>query len=155
VDVIYIDPPYNTGNKDFIYNDRYVDKEDTYRHSKWLSFMKKRLVLAQELLSESGVIFISIDDNEQAQLKMLCDEVFGEGNFVANITWARKRGKDNSAKYLSRNHEFGLIYSKSIENIVTNRLEMSEDTIAAYSNPDNDERGAYRLIAAWATGQKK
>jgi adenine-specific DNA-methyltransferase len=155
VDVIYIDPPYNTGNKDFIYNDRYVDKEDTYRHSKWLSFMKKRLVLAQELLSESGVIFISIDDNDQAQLKMLCDEVFGEGNFVANITWARKRGKDNSAKYLSRNHEFGLIYSKSIENIVTNRLEMSEDTIAAYSNPDNDERGAYRLIAAWATGQKK
>jgi adenine-specific DNA-methyltransferase len=117
--------------------------------------MKKRLLLAQELLSESGVIFISIDDNEQAQLKMLCDEVFGEGNFVANITWARKRGKDNSAKYLSRNHEFGLIYSKSIENIVTNRLEMSEDTIAAYSNPDNDERGAYRLIAAWATGQKK
>lgn len=83
VDVIYIDPPYNTGNKDFAYNDRYVDKEDDFRHSKWLSFMAKRLRLARDLLKESGVIFISIDDNEQAQLKMLCDEVFGEGNFIA------------------------------------------------------------------------
>ncbi|WP_029608653.1 site-specific DNA-methyltransferase [Mycoplasma simbae] len=85
IDVIYIDPPYNTGNKDFIYNDSFVDKTDAYSHSKWLSFMSERLELARELLSEEGVIFISIDDNEQAQLKLLCDEIFGEENFVANI----------------------------------------------------------------------
>lgn len=84
IDVIYIDPPYNTGNKDFVYNDNYVDKEDTFRHSKWLSFMEKRLKLARNLLKNDGVIFISIDDNEFAQLKLLCDEVFGEGNFISN-----------------------------------------------------------------------
>src|SRR3989338_305938 len=75
VDVIYIDPPYNTGNKDFIFNDRFVDKEDGYRHSKWLSFMEKRLKLAKNLLKDTGVIFISIDDNEFSQLKILCDEI--------------------------------------------------------------------------------
>jgi len=83
IDVIYIDPPYNTGNKDFVYNDQYVDKEDAYRHSKWVSFMSKRLELAKSLLSKDGIIFISIDDNELAQLKMLCDEIFGENNFVS------------------------------------------------------------------------
>lgn len=76
IDVIYIDPPYNTGNNDFVYNDKFVDKEDSYRHSKWLSFMAKRLCIAKQLLSDKGVIFISIDDNEQAQLKLLCDEIF-------------------------------------------------------------------------------
>ena len=80
IDVIYLDPPYNTGNKDFIYNDSFVDKEDGYRHSKWLTFMNKRLKIAKNLLSDKGVIFISIDDNEQAPLKMLCDEVFGNIN---------------------------------------------------------------------------
>jgi adenine-specific DNA-methyltransferase len=85
VDVIYIDPPYNTGNKDFIYNDRYVDKEDGFRHSKWLNFMGKRLKLAKSLLKETGVIFISIDDHELAQLKLLCDEIFGEDNLITNI----------------------------------------------------------------------
>lgn len=91
VDVIYIDPPYNTGNKDFVYNDSFVDREDAYRHSKWLSFMKKRLKIAKLLLSDKGVIFISIDDNEQAQLKLLCDEVFGEQKFVGEIVWFKKR----------------------------------------------------------------
>ncbi len=81
IDLIYIDPPYNTGNKDFIYNDRLIDKEDPYRHSKWLSFMERRLKLAKKLLKKEGVIFISIDDNEQAQLKLLCDEIFNEKNF--------------------------------------------------------------------------
>lgn len=90
VDMIYIDPPYNTGNKDFVYNDRYVDKEDDFRHSKWLSFMEKRLKLAKELLKETGVIFISIDDNEQAQLKLLCDEIFGEENFIGNLVWLNR-----------------------------------------------------------------
>lgn len=84
--MIYIDPPYNTGNKDFVYNDNYVDAEDGYRHSKWLSFMSRRLKIAKRLLSDRGVIFISIDDNEQANLKLLCDEVFGERNFISLLT---------------------------------------------------------------------
>ena len=91
IDVIYIDPPYNTGNKDFVYNDAFVDKEDSFRHSKWLSFVSKRLAIAKRLLSPSGVIFISIDDNEQAQLKLLCDEIFGDSNFVGEIVWFKKR----------------------------------------------------------------
>ena len=95
IDVIYIDPPYNTGNKDFTYNDRYVDKEDGYRHSKWLNFMEKRLKLAKKLLTDTGVIFISIDDNEQAQLKLLCDWVFGEQNFIANLIWKKKSTSTN------------------------------------------------------------
>ncbi len=86
IDVIYIDPPYNTGNKDFKYNDRFVEKEDGYRHSKWLSFMNKRLLIAKKLLSDKGIIFISIDDNEQAQLKLLCDDIFGEQNFLTKLT---------------------------------------------------------------------
>lgn len=95
IDVIYIDPPYNTGNKDFIYNDKFVDKEDSYRHSKWLSFMSKRLRIAKQLLSDKGVIFISIDDNEQAQLKLLCDEVFGQENFLGLITRRQSSGAKN------------------------------------------------------------
>jgi len=90
VDVIYIDPPYNTGNKDFIYNDSFVDKEDTFRHSKWLSFMAKRLEIAKKLLKDTGVIFISIDDNEQAQLKVLCDEIFGEDKHIGTLVWKRR-----------------------------------------------------------------
>src|SRR3989338_2171315 len=78
IDLIYIDPPYNTGNNDFTYNDKFVEKEDSFRHSKWLSFMEKRLKLARHLLKNTGAIFISIDDNEQAPLRMLCDEIFGE-----------------------------------------------------------------------------
>lgn len=95
IDVIYIDPPYNTGNKDFVYNDRIVDKEDSYRHSKWLSFMNKRLRIAKQLLSDKGVIFISIDDNEQAQLKLLCDEVFGQEKFLGLITRRQSSGAKN------------------------------------------------------------
>lgn len=95
IDVIYIDPPYNTGNKDFVYNDKFVDKEDSYRHSKWLSFMSKRLRIAKQLLSDKGVIFISIDDNEQAQLKLLCDEVLGQENFLGLITRRQSSGAKN------------------------------------------------------------
>ena len=98
VDVIYIDPPYNTGNKDFVYNDSFVDSEDSYRHSKWLSFMSKRLRIAKRLLSDRGVIFISIDDNEQANLKLLCDEVFGGGNFIAQVIWERAYSPVNLKK---------------------------------------------------------
>jgi adenine-specific DNA-methyltransferase len=116
VDVIYIDPPYNRGERgssDFKYNDKFVDKEDAYRHSKWLSFMKPRLILAKSILKNTGVIFISIDENEFAQLKLLCDEIFGENNFLGNLIWKRRGGIGSFAeKYLTQNHEYILVYKK-------------------------------------------
>lgn len=113
IDVIYIDPPYNTGNKDFIYNDKIVDKNDTFSHSKWLSFMNKRLEIAKDLLSESGVIFISIDDNEQAQLKLLCDEIFGEKNFLTQfIVENNPKGRKNS-RFSSVTSEYCISYAKN------------------------------------------
>ncbi len=113
IDVIYIDPPYNTGNRDFVYNDRYVDKEDSYRHSKWLSFMSRRLKIAKQLLSDKGVIFISIDDNEQAQLKLLCDDVFHEDHFVATIPWRKRTAKADVPHYLSQDYEWVLCYANA------------------------------------------
>ena len=115
VDVIYIDPPYNTGNKDFKYNDRWVDKEDSYGHSKWLCFMSKRLELAKNLLKQNGVIFISIDDNEYSQLKLLCDEIFGEKNFMSNISiQVRYAGKSlNEGKPFKPLMEQILVYAKN------------------------------------------
>ncbi|MCQ2305792.1 MAG: site-specific DNA-methyltransferase [Bacteroidales bacterium] len=116
IDVIYIDPPYNTGNKDFVYNDNYVDAEDGYRHSKWLSFMNRRLKIAKRLLSDKGVIFISIDDNEQANLKLLCDEVFGSNNYVNTISIKAKSSSGASGggedKKLKKNIEYLLLYAK-------------------------------------------
>lgn len=111
IDVIYIDPPYNTGNKDFVYNDSFVDREDGYRHSKWLSFMERRLRLAKKFLSSKGVIFISIDDNEQAQLKLLCDEIFGSDSFVATIPWRKRTAKSDVPHYLSQDYEWVLCYA--------------------------------------------
>lgn len=113
IDVIYIDPPYNTGNKDFVYNDHFVDKEDTYRHSKWLSFMSKRLRIAKQLLSDKGVVFISIDDNEQAQLKLLCDEIFGATNFLGQIIL--KTATDNNPSQINTEHEYMLSYCANKE----------------------------------------
>ncbi len=115
VDLIYIDPPYNTGEKDFKYNDRFVDRDDPFRHSKWLSFMEKRLKLAKNLLKPDGVIFISIDDNEQAQLKMLCDEIFEEGNFYGCLTWIKRTKSTNSGKarkMIQQKVEYILVYGK-------------------------------------------
>lgn len=112
IDLIYIDPPYNTGNKDFVYDDVFVDTNDTFRHSKWLSFMEKRLQIAKNLLSESGVIFISIDDNEQSTLKMLCDTVFGENNFIAKFDWRKKTGA-NDAKDIAVVTESILLFAKN------------------------------------------
>ena len=112
IDLIYIDPPYNTGNNDFKYNDKFVDKNDTWRHSKWLTFMSKRLELAKELLTEKGIIFISIDDNEQAQLKLLCNAIFGEENFITNIIWESKTGASD-AKTIDTITEYILVYVKS------------------------------------------
>lgn len=113
IDVMYIDPPYNTGNKDFVYNDSYIDSEDSYRHSKWLSFMEKRLRIAKSLLSEKGVIFISIDDNEQAQLKLLCDEVFGSDNFVGNVIWEKTDSPRMDVSGFTVRHDYILVYKKS------------------------------------------
>lgn len=121
IDVIYIDPPYNTGNKDFIYNDSFVDKENGYRHSLWLSFMRKRLVLAKRLLKEKGFIFISIDDNEEAQLKLLCDEIFGEKN-CRNVINTRRLDKNLSQQFIKKGikslavgSEYILVYSVTEE----------------------------------------
>src|SRR3990167_729741 len=115
IDVIYIDPPYNTGNKDFKYNDNFVEKDDGYRHSKWLSFMSKRLKLAKNLLNDTGVVFISIDDNEASQLKLLCNELFGEDNlldvFYVQVRYAEKslNEKDDFQKLI----EQVFIYAKN------------------------------------------
>jgi adenine-specific DNA-methyltransferase len=146
VDVIYIDPPYNTGNKDFIFNDRYVDPEDGYRHSKWLSFMEKRLRLAKKLLKDSGVIFISIDDNEVAQLKLLMDDpnLFGEKNFIANIIWQKAYAPVNLRKTLSPNHDFILCYAENIEKVTLNQLPRTIESERRYKNPDNDPRGPWK-----------
>lgn len=113
IDVIYIDPPYNTGKKDFIYNDSYVDSEDSYRHSKWLSFMSRRLRIAKKLLSDRGVIFISIDDKEQANIKLLCDdkELFGENNFLGQLIL--KTATDNNPSQINTEHEYMLCYCKN------------------------------------------
>ncbi len=129
IDVIYIDPPYNTGNKDFVYNDSYVDSEDDYRHSKWLSFMNKRLRIAKRLLSDKGVIFISIDDNEQANLKLLCDEVFDEKNFIAKFDWRKKTGA-NDAKDIAIVTESVLLFAKNHSLTVESNLwQRDEDSI--------------------------
>lgn len=143
IDVIYIDPPYNTGNKDFVYNDSFVDSEDGYRHSKWLSFMEKRLRIAKKLLSDKGVIFISIDDNEQANLKLLCDEVFGGKNFIAQIIWERAFSPVNLKKHFSESHDYIISYSKDILQSINNGLPRNDEADTRYRNPDNDPRGIW------------
>jgi len=112
IDVIYIDPPYNTGHEDFVYNDKFVNSDDGYVHSKWLSFMDKRLRLAKSLLKEDGVIFISIDDNEQANLKLLCDQIFGLSNFYGEMIQL-KGNTQNDSKSIQKNHEYVLCYAKN------------------------------------------
>lgn len=149
IDVIYIDPPYNTGNKDFVYNDSFVDKEDGYRHSKWLSFMNKRLKIAKNLLSDKGVIFISIDDNEQAPLKMLCDEIFVERNFVAKFDWRKKTGA-NDAKDIAVITESVLLYSNSkvlaVKREIWNRDEGSRNMKRfKFTDEFVETRGKYYL----------
>ncbi|MCR5851324.1 MAG: site-specific DNA-methyltransferase [Bacteroidaceae bacterium] len=153
IDVIYIDPPYNTGNKDFVYNDSFVDTDDSYRHSKWLSFMSKRLKIAKALLSDKGVIFISIDDNELANLKLLCDEVFGNSAFVACTARRRRKSQANLSKNISTIHEYVLIYKKSEEHELK-KVEANID-LADYKNPDNDPRGAYKTMPCTNRGGTK
>ena len=133
IDVIYIDPPYNTGNKDFVYDDSFIDKTNGYAHSKWLSFMEKRLVIAKELLSKEGVIFISIDDNEQAQLKLLCDSVFGEENLVSIICVELSKTQGMKVKSaqegrIVKNHEYIYLYCKNINYAFDNRIPLYDKT---------------------------
>ena len=166
VNCIYIDPPYNTGNEQWIYNDNVnspmmkewlkgkspVDGEDLERHDKWLCMMWPRLQLLRELLAEDGVIFVSIDDNEQHRLRMMMDEIFGEGNFVANIVWQKKYAPANDAKYFSDNHDFILCYAKNRSNGKGNGepawerrlLPRTEKQDKLYKYDDNDGKGPWR-----------
>lgn len=158
IDVIYIDPPYNTGHQDFTYNDKYVNDDDGYRHSKWLCFMQKRLNLCRELLNDNGIIFISIDDNELCNLKLLCDDVFGECNFIANcFVLDNLKGKTND-NFISSVGSRLIVYAKnkricneqgfnSVENIFGDKIDKK------YSK--EDEYGVYNLITFKKTGQSK
>ena len=145
VKCIYIDPPYNTGNRDFVYNDRFVDKEDSWRHSKWCEFMFQRLMLARDLLTPDGVIFVSIDDNEIASARFLLDRVFGESNFIASCIWQKIDGPKNTATHFSDDHEYVLVFARSKDAWRPHRIPRSEATTARYKNPDNDPRGPWLL----------
>lgn len=159
VKMIYIDPPYNTGN-DFVYEDDFSDPMGRYKevtqqttksnpetmgryHTNWLNMMYPRLRLAANLLRDDGVIFISIDDNEVDNLKKLCNEVFGEENFVAQLIWERAFSPKNDAKYVSTSHDYILMYTKNLENFTIGQLERSEESESRYKNPDNDPRGKW------------
>lgn len=165
VKMIYIDPPYNTGN-DFIYNDDFKMTSEEYAeeiseldedgnrmfkntdtngrfHSDWCSMIYSRLMLARNLLSDDGVIFISIDDNEQANLKKCCEEIFGAQNFVAQLIWERAFSPKNDAKFVSNSHDYVLMFAKNISQYIIGRLPRTAEANARYSNPDNDPRGVW------------
>ena len=158
VDLIIIDPPYNRGLNDFVYDDNYIDKSDSFKHSKWISFMNKRLIIAKKLLKDNGVIFINIDDNEFAQLKLLCDDIFGEENFITCFPWHNRTSIQNDTD-ISINHEYIIAYAKK-RRITNRRLKSSNKDIwyktedfviqpketdsSKYSNPDNDPRGIWK-----------
>ena len=150
IDVIYIDPPYNTGNKDFIYNDSYVDSEDGYRHSKWLSFMSRRLRIAKKLLSDRGVIFISIDDNELHNLISMCDsqDFFGEANRVGVMCRATGTTTGQDANKLGSSFDYCVIYSKS--NFILKGVGLTEKDLKRFK--DSDSRGAYSTLQLRKTG---
>lgn len=166
VKMIYIDPPYNTGN-DFVYHDDFAMSADEYAeasgavdelgnkyiknmdsngrfHSDWCSMIYSRLMVARSLLKEDGVIFISIDDNENYNLRKICDEIFGSSNFIAEIVWERAYAPINMVKHFSKSHDYILCYAKDINKPVCNGLPRPESTNAKYSNPDNDPRGLWR-----------
>ena len=166
VKMIYIDPPYNTGN-DFVYEDDFAQNTGEYMensgqydeagnrmvtntesngrfHTDWLNMIYPRLKLAKDLLAEDGVIFISIDDNEQENLKKCCDEVFGAQNFVAQLIWERAYAPKNDARFISNSHDYVLMYTKDITQFVIGRLPRTEEANARYQNPDNDPRGVWK-----------
>ncbi len=157
VKVIYIDPPYNTGN-DFIYKDDFSKSEEAYSsqqlfkntdsngrfHSDWCSMMYSRLLLARNLLAQDGVIFISIDDHEQENLKKICSEIFGEANFLAQVVWERAYAPVNLKKHFSESHDYILCYAKCLPDAVCNGLPRSSEANKRYSNPDQDPRGVWK-----------
>ena len=166
VKMIYIDPPYNTGN-DFIYADDFKMESEEWKvesgewseegdrlfkntdtngrfHSDWCSMIYSRLMLARNLLTDDGVIFISIDDNEQENLKKICDEVFGGQNFVAQLVWERAFSPKNDARFISNSHDYILMFARNINNFVIGRLPRTAEADARYSNPDNDPRGVWQ-----------
>lgn len=190
IKMIYIDPPYNTTNENFIYPDNFrqdykkileevglieidengqeVESEDlkffkniqgSRTHSGWLSFMLPRLKLARDLLKEDGVIFISIDDNEQANLKLLCDEIFGEDNFICNFIWQRTKTPARLSKNISKTHEFILVYARYNDKFSMNKMPLNDMYIKkTYKNPDNDPRGKWRtapLLGTASSSNKK
>ena len=165
VKMIYIDPPYNTGN-DFVYEDDFAQSAAEYLagsgqydeagnrmvtntesngrfHTDWLNMIYPRLKLAKDLLSDDGVIFISIDDNEQENLKKCCDEIFGGQNFVAQLIWERAFSPKNDARFVSNSHDYVLVFAKDINQFKIGRLPRTEEANARYSNPDNDPRGVW------------
>ncbi len=158
VKCIYIDPPYNTGNEGWVYNDRVnsplmkawlkengpVDGEDLERHDKWLCMTWPRLHLLRELLADDGAIFVSVDDNEQHHLRMLMDEIFGDRNFVTTVIWEKVYSPKSSAKYFSENHDFIFVYAKDKKLFKRGLLPRTEEADARYSNPDNDPRGPWK-----------
>lgn len=166
VKMIYIDPPYNTGN-DFVYEDDFAQNMEDYKevsgdydeegnrlfkntdsngrfHTDWLNMMYPRLKLARDLLSDDGVIFISIDDNEVDNLRKICNEIFGEQNFVANIIWEKNYAPKNNNKYISENHDYVMLYAKTIGKYERILLPMTQDQKNRYINPDNDKRGVWK-----------
>jgi adenine-specific DNA-methyltransferase len=154
--VIYIDPPYNTGGE-FRYNDKLVDADDEWRHSKWLSFMARRLRLAHNLLPDHGVILISIDDHELSHLKMLCDKVFGSGNFVAQLVW--QGGRKNDSRFVSVGHDYIVVYAKSKQHLVDSdtrwreRKDGADEIMAAgarcWEESGHDGSRATELLKMW------
>lgn len=160
VKMIYIDPPYNTGH-DFVYHDSFSDSVENYKqqagltsqsnadtsgryHSDWCSMMYPRLKLARELLSDDGVIFISIDDNEDCNLRVICNELFGEMNFLAQVVWERAYSPINLMKHFSPSHDYVLCYAKNIDLAICNGIARSDEANNRYSNPDNDPRGVWK-----------
>src|SRR5690625_867115 len=136
IKLIFIDPPYNTGGDSFKYNDK-------FNHSTWLTFMKNRLEIARDLLSEDGSIWISIDDDEAHYLKVLCDEIFGRNNFVNNVIWEKKFSPQNDATWLSDSHDHIIVFAKNKELWRPNQLPRSAEMNSRYRNPDSDPRGAW------------
>ena len=155
---IYIDPPYNTGNENWVYNDNVnsprirkwlgqvvgKEAEDLTRHDKWLCMMYPRLKLLQKLLADDGAIFISIDDNEQANLKLIANEILGANNFIAQIIWERAYAPVNLKKHFSESHDYILCYAKNIDKLICHGLPRTDDANNRYSNPDNDPRGVWK-----------
>lgn len=141
VDMIYIDPPYNTGNRDFIYNDRFIDKDDSYRHSKWLCFMSARLELSRALLKDGGIFLISIDNNEYARLKLLCDEIFGSDNCLATFIWHNNKKGRQMDKYIKNTNEYILVYTNNLQQVMIADKVINADQ-ADY--PYEDEISRYK-----------